>query len=99
MNLTVDIHNNPFLKSFSKVQNKIRIEDYSKNRIKLFFYPPVPKSISSFFVIRIVNTKSNNFGFGIIDTKEDREAKSLFSICYDFNSGDLKDSNYLKETA
>lgn len=69
MNLTVDIDNNPFLKSFSKVQNKIRIEDYSKNRIKVFFWQTILKNSTVFFVIRIVHTKSNNFAFGIIDRK------------------------------
>ena len=69
MNLTVDLVNNPFIKSFSKTQNKIRIEDYSKNRIKIFFREIIPKDSTTFFEIRIINTKANNFAFGIIDTK------------------------------
>ena len=55
MNLTVDLVNNPFIKSFSKTQNKIRIEDYSKNRIKIFFREIIPKDSTTFFEIRIIN--------------------------------------------
>ena len=42
-------------------------------------------------------TKTGNFGFGLFDQKEQREDKSYYSMCYDFSTGDLKDSNFVKE--
>ena len=35
--MTVDMENNPFLKSFSKIKNKVKIEDRVSKRIKLYF--------------------------------------------------------------
>lgn len=88
---------NPFLKSFSKQRDTIKIEDYVHKRIKLFFNEVLPKDQCVYFTIRILNTKANNFGFGIIDKNEKREDKSFYSICYDFNNGELKDSQFTKE--
>jgi hypothetical protein len=44
-----------------------------------------------------VNTKVNTFAFGIIDRKEQRKDKSLYSMCYDYKTGDMKDSYYQRE--
>ena len=88
---------NPWIKSFSKHHNTIKIEERHPKRIKMFFNEVVPKKKCSFFTIKVVKSKTNTFAFGIIDKKEKREDKSFYSMAYDFNTGELKDSNFIRE--
>ena len=88
--------NNPYLNSFAKIRKTIKIEEYVKSRIKMYFNEVIPQNQNSYFTIRVVNTKNNNFGFGVFDKKEQRNDKSHYSLCYNFSTGDLKDTNYIK---
>lgn len=97
MNLTVDMHNNPFLKYYQLKDNKITIHELAPNRIKMYFNEVIPKNQCVYFTIRIVNTKVNTFAFGIIDRKQQRKDKSFYSMCYDYKTGDVKDSYYNKQ--
>ena len=57
----------------------------------------MPKDKCSYFTIRLISTKTGTIAVGFIDRKEQRERQSVYSLSYDFRTGDLKDSNFEKE--
>ncbi len=90
--LTVDM-NNPFFKAFTEIYDELHINDYSKTRIKLFFNETIPKGFS-FVTLKLINLKVNAFALGIIDQDENREIpKSPYSFCFEYNTGEMKDTN------
>ena len=88
---------NPYLEIFSKHNNTIKIEEYASRRMKLVFKEIVPKDKNTYVSVKIVKSKENIFGIGLIDRKEDPACKSYYSLCYDFSNGNIKDSTFEKK--
>jgi hypothetical protein len=64
--------------------------------MKLVFKEIVPRDKNVYVTVKVNRSRENIFGIGLIDRKENPADKSLFSLCYDFSNGNIKDSTFNK---